>query len=178
MRSAGRWLLCAWLGLLPFASVAVAQQTTVRIGYVDMQRLLDQAPQVLAARDRLQQEFAARDASLGKDETRLAALRDALDKERPTLSADQIAARERDIDALAGSVRRARERMQAELKTRSAQELDQSWQAISNAVVEYARRQHYDLVVPSPVIYASPAIDITDAVLADLRRQQPTAGTP
>ena len=67
-------------------------------------------------------------------------------------------------------MRRTREELRNELKTRSDQELDRSWQEINNAVVEYAREQGYDLIVPSPVVYANPRVDITDAVLERLRR--------
>ncbi|HET8898080.1 MAG TPA: OmpH family outer membrane protein [Rhodanobacteraceae bacterium] len=179
MRAAWRQPLAALLAcmLAAAASSTPAQQPATRIGYVDMKRLLDQAPQVLQARQRLQREFASRDASLGKDETRLEALKADLTASRAQLSASEITQRQQAIDVLAGSVRRARERMQAELKDRSAQELDKSWQTISNAAVEYARSHHFDLVLPSPVIYASPRIDITDAVLAELRKQA-TGSTP
>ena len=174
MRTARRQMLGTMLAtmLVMLPAFAPAQSTAPRIGYVDMKRLLDQAPQVLAARQQLEHEFATRDAALGRDETRLAGLREALERDRTTLTDDEITRRQQAIDALAGSVRRARDRMQDELKNRSAQELDRSWQSISNAAVDYARSHDFDLVLPSPVIYASPAIDITDAVLAELRRQQ------
>jgi len=44
-------------------------------------------------------------------------------------------------------------------------------------VIEYARAQGFDLIVPSPVVYASPRIDITDAVLERLRKPAPAAGS-
>lgn len=177
MRTARRQRLGAMLAalLVVLPAAVPAQPAGPRIGYVDMKRLLDQAPQVLAARQQLEREFAARDTALGRDETRLAALRDALERDRRGLPDEDVARRQQEIDTLAGSVRRARDRMQDELRNRSAQELDRSWQAISNAAVEYARSHDFDLVLPSPVIYASPAIDITDAVLDELRQQRKQA---
>lgn len=173
MKAATRQCISLLLGLsmLLFSSLALAQDTSPRIGYVDMKRLLDQAPQVQQAHDRLQAEFSSRDSALEEEETRLEALRASLAKDRSTLDADKISERQHEIDVLAGSVRRARERMQKELKDRSTQELDKSWQTISNAAVEYARSHNYDLLVPSPVIYASPKVDITDAILQKLRRE-------
>ncbi len=154
--------------LLPMLAQA---QSSPRIGYVDMKRLLDQAPQVQQAHDRLQEEFASRDEALQKQQDRLEALRASLDSDRDSLTADQLATRQHEVDVLAGSVRRARERMQKDLKERSTQELDKSWQTVSNAAVEYARSHGYDLLLPSPVIYASPKVDITDAILQQLRRE-------
>lgn len=168
-------LLCTFLMVLPV--LVLAQATSPRIGYVDMKRLLDQAPQVQQAHDRLQAEFASRDDALKKQEDRLEALRVSLAQDRSSLDSEKSAERQSEIDILAGSVRRARERMQQELKDRSTQELDKSWQTINNAAVEYARKHDYDLLLPSPVIYASSKVDITDAVLQKLRREQPS-GNP
>jgi len=171
-RANGRWALTAALALLPV--VASAQG---KLGYVDMKRLLDSAPQVQAGRERLQREFASRDTALKADETRLAELKKAYDRDAPLLSKADADARKREIDALDRSIKRVRDELRTELKTRSDAELDKSWQEINNVVVEYAREQGLDLVVPSPVVYADPRIDITDRVLERLRRTY-TAPTP
>lgn len=178
MRAATRQLTRLLLGLLILlpAAGALAQDTPLKLGYVDMKRLLDEAPQVRAARERLQAEFADRDAALEAQQARLERLRAALEEDRPRLGAAELQRRQQEVDVLAGSMRRARERLQAELKTRSSQELDRSWAEVSNAAVEYARSHGYDLLVPSPVIYASPRADVTDAVLQELRAGHAGAG--
>jgi outer membrane protein len=157
--------LTAALALLPI--VASAQG---KLGYVDMKRLLDAAPQVQAGRERLQREFASRDAALKADETRLAELRKNQERDAALPAKPDADAKKREIDALDRSIKRTRDELRGELKTRSDAELDKSWQEINNAVVEYAREQGLDLVVPSPVVYADPRIDITDRVLERLRR--------
>jgi len=162
------------LALLPLTALAQA-----KLGYVDMKRLLDNAPQVQAGREKLQREFAARDAGLKRDETRLAELKSDFDRDGALLSKTDADAKKREIDALERSVKRTRDDLRAELKSRSDQELDKSWQEINNTVVDYAREQGLDLVVPSPVVYADPRIDITDRVLERLRRDfQSKRATP
>jgi outer membrane protein len=141
-----------------------------RVAYVDMKRLLDNAPQVVAGRAALEKEFAPRDSALRADEQRLAELQARWSREAAPLDKDTADARKREIDALDRSIKRQRDAMRADLKLRSDQELDRSWRDINNAVVEFAREQGYDLVVPSPVVYASPGIDITDQVLERLKR--------
>lgn len=168
-------MLCALLAAMLLAPCAAPAQSAPKIGYVDMKRLLDEAPQVQQARQRLQQEFAARDAQLNAEQQRLALLRATFAEDQASLSTAEFADRKREIEVLAGSVRRARERLQDDLKQRSSQELDRSWQTISNAAVEYARSNGFDLLLPSPVIYASPNVDVTDAVLERLRRNAGTA---
>lgn len=156
---------------LALALLPLAAQAQSKLGYVDMKRLLDNAPQVQAGRERLQREFAARDATLKRDETRLAELKADFDRNGALLSKAEADAKKREIDALERSVKRTRDELRGELKTRSDQELDKSWQEINNTVVDYAREQGLDLVVPSPVVYADPRIDITDRVLERLRRE-------
>jgi outer membrane protein len=164
----------AWL-LVPALAVAGAARAQApapaRIGYVDMKRLLDAAPQVVAGRHTLEREFAARDEALKADEKRAADLRARQASGAVAPGTPEADALQRELDALDRSIRRNRDALRAELKTRSDQELDRSWREINDTVVEFAREQGYDLIVPSPVIYASPRVDITDRILDRLRRQ-------
>lgn len=160
------------LVLLACAFDAAAEAPAgARIGYVDMKRLLDSAPQMTEGRRRLEAEFAARDATLQADEKRLGERRSAYERDAATLTAAQADAQKREIDALDRAIRRNRENLRNELKTRSDQVLDGSWREINNVVVEFAREQAYDLIVQSPVIYANPRVDVTEAVLERLRKQ-------
>ncbi len=160
------------LPLLACESVAQAPAAATRIGYVDMKRLLDSAPQMSDGRRRLEVEFAARDESLQSDEKRLIERRAAYERDVLTLSTAQAETLKREIDALDRAIKRNRDNLRAELKTRSDQVLDGSWRDINNVVVEFGREQNYDLIVQSPVIYANPRVDITDAILERLRKDQ------
>lgn len=167
----------AALALTPLAPAQSPTAPAVRIGYVDMKRLLDNAPQVVTGRRKLEREFAAGDAALKADEARAAALRERQARDAATMNQAQADTLQREIDALDRSIKRSRDTLRADLKTRSDQELDKSWREINDAVVEFAREQGYDLIVPSPVVYASPKVDVTDRVLERLRRSA-KADTP
>lgn len=160
--------------MVSLALPLAAQPPAPRIGYVDMKRLLDNAPQVVASRQKLEREFAPRDAALNAESTRLAELRARYERESPTLGTDAATTMRREIEALDRSIKRNRDALRGELKSRSDQELDRSWREINNAVVEFARENDMDLIVPSPVVYASPRIDVTDRVLERLRRSYET----
>lgn len=155
-------------GAIGLCGIAAAQQVSARVGYVDMKRLLDNAPQVVAGRQKLEREFAARDTALKTDENRLAELR--ARQARRGAPEDEAKGLQQEIDALDRSIRRTRDGLRADLKTRSDQELDRSWREINEAVVEFAREHDYDLIVPSPVVYASAKVDVTEQILERLRR--------
>jgi outer membrane protein len=152
-------------------SAQAQQPAATRVGYVDMKRLIDSSPQVRSARARLQREFDAANALLRADETRLQGLEQRLAAaERASESANAQALR-REIDPLKRSVERTRERLRAELESRSEQEIDRAWPLINDSIAEYARAQGFDLVISSGALYVSGRVDITDRVLELLERE-------
>ncbi len=163
------------LALVPLLAVAAAAaQDSARLAYVDMARLIDSAPQIVAGRARLAREFAEADARLRDDQRRLEALEARVataDDTAETLDSLTVEAM-----ALRRSIERSRQRLSDELAARVQQETDSAWPQIEEAVAAYAREQGYDIVLQGPVLYASGRIDITDRILERLRARQP--GTP
>jgi outer membrane protein len=139
-------------------------QVDVRIGYVDMKRLLDNAPQVLAGRAELDDEFRPRNEALLADEERLVEMEQRL-AESSDLSNEQVLAREREIRNLRRSIDRRREDLADELNFRRNAEIKTLGEEIELAVQTVAQREGFDLVLSSPVAFASDRIDITEQVL-------------
>ena len=73
MRFYVRTICVVSIGLM-LASNAWAQ--SLRVGYVDMKRVLDNAPQVVAGREQLDQEFRSRSEAIEIDEFRVKTLED------------------------------------------------------------------------------------------------------
>ncbi len=162
--------ICSLLLFLALPVLVCAQSTTgARIGYVDLKRLLDNAPQMATSRAHLESEFAPRDTLLKADESKLTALKARQTRDSAILSKTDADALKHEVDALERSVKRTREELRGELNARAASERDKVWQLINNAVIEFAREQGYDLIIPSPVVYASGRIDITEQVLERLK---------
>lgn len=154
------------LPMLMLAGAAMAQ-ADIRIGYVDMKRLLDNAPQVIAGRAGLDVEFRPLNDALMADEERLLGMQQEL-ASATGLEPEQINARERDIRNLQRSIERRREDLADDLNFRRNREIKELGEEIEIAVESVARREGYDLVLSSPVAYASETIDITEEVLTFL----------
>jgi len=152
--------------LLGLAFLASAEAQQLRIGYVDMKQVLDNAPQVLAGRARLDQEFRARNDAIEMDEMRTAALEARL--QQGDLSAESRIQTERDIRDLRRNITRRKEDLRDELSFRRTEEVQSLEAQINVAVQEIAERNGFDLIVSSPVVYASPDLDITDLILEQL----------
>jgi outer membrane protein len=145
-------------------SAAMAQE--LRIGYVDMKRVLDDAPQVLAGRAKLDQEFRDRNDTIQLDEMRADSLEQRL--QQGDVNAENRVQLERDLREMRRNITRRKEDLRDELSFRRTEEVQRLEEQINVAVQEIARRNGFDLIVSSPVIYANPDLDITNLILEQL----------
>lgn len=137
---------------------------SARIGYVDMKRLFDAAPQVVAAREALDVEFRPRNQALIDDESRLEQMQRTL-AEGDGLSSDRRFELEQDVRNLRRSIDRRRQDLREELRFRTSTATKALEETIEVAVRQVAEERGYDLILTSPVAYAAPGIDITDHIL-------------
>lgn len=145
-------------------SAAMAQE--LRIAYVDMKKVLDDAPQVMAGRSKLDQEFRDRNDTIQLDEMRADSLEQRL--QQGDLDAENRVLMERDLREMRRNITRRKEDLRDELSFRRTEEVQRLEEQINVAVQEIARRNGFDLIVSSPVIYANPDLDITNLILEQL----------
>jgi outer membrane protein len=144
---------------------ASAQQ--LRVGYVDMKQVLDNAPQVLAGREVLDQEFRPRNEAIEAEEAQLQTMEQRLAS--GDLEEDARLRLEREIREMRRSVNRQREDLRDELSFRRTEEVQRLEDQINMAVQDIARAHGYDLILSSPVVYADQSLDITTLVLQQLQ---------
>jgi len=159
-----RILLLLYLGIAIQAPVHAQQ---IRVGYVDMKEVLDNAPQVIAGREKLDQEFRPRNNVIEAEEARAQDLEQRL--QQGDLTEDARARLEREVREMRRNINRQREDLRDELSFRRTEEVQRLEDQINLAVQEIARNNGYDLIISSPVVYADPALDITDLILQQLQ---------
>jgi outer membrane protein len=152
--------------LLGLALSVTVNAQELRIGYVDMKQVLDNAPQVVAGRAKLDQEFRARNDAIEMDETRGNALEQRL--QQADMTSESRLQLERELRDIRRNVTRRKEDLRDELSFRRTEEVQALEEQINIAVQEIAQRNGYDLIISSPVIYANPDLDITDLILEQL----------
>ncbi len=156
--------MCVVICWLALVSSAWAQ--SVHVGYVDMKRVLDNAPQVVAGKQLLDQEFRSRSEAIEIDEFRAQTLQDQLSQ--GDMSAESAQQTDRELRELRRNINRRKEDLRDELSFRRTEEVQKLEEEINLAVQEIARRNGFDLILSSPVVYASPDLDITDLILEQL----------
>jgi len=151
--------------LMVVAVPATAQQ--LRVGYVDMKRVLDRAPQVLAGRDQLDLEFRPRNDAIEFQERQAQTMEDRL--QQGDIAEDARIRLERDLREMRRNVNRQKEDLRDELSFRRTEEVQKLEDQINQAVQVIANENGYDLILSSPVVYADPSLDITRLILDQLK---------
>jgi len=141
----------------------------MRVAYVDMQRLLEIAPQIVAGRERLKTEFGPRYADIQGDESGLKKLQKRLRTDGDIMTAERRLALERQIRSLQRQINRSREDVRDEFSYRLDEIVKAVTEQVTDVIREFAQEHGYDLVVSAPVLYASKTVDITDQIQLRLR---------
>jgi len=154
--------------LLFSASLAYAEQ---KIAFVNQAKLLQKAPQAEAARSKLQKEFAKRDKSLVSMQKQLQSNSEKLQKDAAILSSAELNKLKRKITLLRRDLERDKSAFKEDLSIRQNEELVKLQKSVLKSIQTIAEKENYDLIISEGIIYASKKIDITDKILAQLKKQ-------
>jgi len=156
------------IGLLIAAGAAEADDYKIAVLNVD--RVLQQAPDAKAAHDRIEQAFKARDADIARKEQEARAAAAQLENDRATLSTDERTSRERAIEARTREVQRLREQFAEDLRARQFEELDKLKERLDKVLSRYAKDHQFDLILQDAA-YVGRSVDITDDVIKALQQK-------
>jgi len=168
-RRVSAWI-AFWCGAVLIAGTAQAQAQSdgMRIGVVNIARLLEQAPQAQAAMSALQDEFAPRQRDIVAIQRSLQEKQQTYDRDGQVMGEAERLNLERDIRDDQRDLEREQNDYLEDLNIRRNEELGNLQRSLLQQVQIYARDTGYDLVV-ADVLYYSTAIDITDDVLRGLQ---------
>lgn len=151
-------------GALPLAPA----HAETRIGVVNVARLLQEAPQAQAASAALENEFAARRRDLEAQQRDLKAKEDKLQKDGATMAEADRRNQEKALRDGQRDLARKQNEFLEDLNVRRNEALGQLQRTVLQEVQGYAKSAGLDLVV-ADALYASPAVDVTNQVLAALQ---------
>lgn len=164
MRKFCSLLLC----LTVFLSTAQAQQAsdTVKVGFVNIRKLITQAPQVDAIRKTLAKEFEDKNQQIIALRQELAKLNLAYDNER---SEEDLSALQTHIGSKQLELSKLQQSLQDAYSLRRNEELGKLQTLIVQMVAEVSKEKALDIVLNNTgVIYINARVDITPAVFARL----------
>ena len=167
--------------LIVAASLVAApavQAQTLKIGYVNFGRLLEESPQAIAAQQALEGEFLPRQREVAAQQKSLQEKREKLQKEAAVMSEADRVRTEREVRDLELNVNRRFNELQEDLNLRRNEEVGRMQRALLQEVQAYARANGFQLVVSEGVLFAAEGVDITPQVVAAIKSKAPAPATP
>ena len=146
-------------------------EARARIGFVDIPYLIDQAPQALEAEQRLEAEFAPRQAELEQQRAQLAALASQLADTALGMNEEERARLDRETRGLERRIKRSEQDFREELNIQKNNEFKQVRILVLEAIASFGKLHDYDLIVSDGVLYANNRIDVTERILESLTRE-------
>ncbi|MGE5470221.1 MAG: OmpH family outer membrane protein [Bacteroidota bacterium] len=152
--------------LFALCCVFSAAADEVKIGFVNIQRIVRDAPAAIKAARKLDQEFARRDAELQATAKDIQARQEAL-RSNTSLSETARLQKEKELAELARDFQRKGEKFQEDLNVRQNEENAALIERTNNAIRQIATSENFDIILQEAVAVGD-RIDITDKVIKAL----------
>lgn len=154
----------AAVALLSFSAAVMADG---KIGFVNSQRILNDAPQAMRAKKKIEKDFEKRDQDLQRIAKQLQAMQENLDKNTVTMAESERRTKEREFSDLNRDFQRKQREFREDLSQRQNEEMAAIFERVNKIIKQIAEAEKYDVIFQEAV-YANPRIDITDKVIKAL----------
>ena len=170
MKLRSSYLVMAFAVLAVVPMLAFAQATDgLKIGVVNVGRLLQESPQAQDARESLEDEFAPRRREIVALQTDFEKKGAALQKDLEVMGTEERENAQRELRNDERAILRAQNEFREDLDLRNNEAIGAIQQDVLREIAAYGDSQGLDLILADGIVYASEKVDITEAVLARLR---------
>jgi len=151
-----------------FAACALAAGAAeLKLGFVNTERVFREAAPAKRAQQKLEREFATRNAELAKVEKQGRDLQTELERENVTIPEAQRREKERQLADISRNFQRLQREIREDLNLRRNEELAAVQERATRVINQIAEQEKFDLILQEAV-FASGRIDITDKVIKAL----------
>ncbi|HWV38487.1 MAG TPA: OmpH family outer membrane protein [Vulgatibacter sp.] len=160
--------------ILPLAVVAAilmpiaAQAAEVKIGYVDLQRALNEVEEGQTAKARLKAKFERSQAQLDQEQASLKARREELDKKRLAMDEATLRQKAEELDKEFVRVSGLYSKLQKELSDEEREATAQIFKKMRTLIADMAEKQGFTYVLEmneSGLLYGPPSLDLTNELV-------------
>lgn len=157
------WLI---VGVLVFScSVALAQER-IKIGFIDIQRIIAESQAGKKAKDRFQAQVKKAEADVQKERQDLERLKNDLDKKGPLLKEEERRNLEADFQKRSVSLQRTMGDYQQDLQRKNNEMMAEILKELEQVVTEIGKADKFTLILErSQILYSDQATDITSRVI-------------
>jgi len=155
-------------GLLLILYSAVSVSAEIKIGIVDVNKILKEAPQTISANKKLEKEFGSRTEKLKAKIQALQGDEKKYQKEALTLSDDQKDKTEKSLQQRRIEIQRLERELREDMDLRRREEIGDLQEKINQTIDRIAADEKYDLILYNGIAFASENVDITNRIIKAL----------
>ena len=157
------WLVIGMLALGYSLSFA---QDRIKIGYVDIQRVIAESQAGKRARERFQAQIKKAESDVMKERQELERLKSDLDKKGPLLREDERRNIESDLQKRSVILQRSMADHQQELQAKNNEMMSEILKELEKIVNEVGKADKFTMILErSQILYSDQGIDITSKVI-------------
>jgi Skp family chaperone for outer membrane proteins len=163
------------------ATINIFGQKPQKIGYIDMEYILENVPEYNEAQSKLDAKVTKWNAELEKTKKDIKTMQHALDNEKALLTTDLIADREEDIKIKQGDFRDLQNNyfgVDGDMYILRRQLVQPVQNQIFNAVQEIAKNKKYDMILDKSdeliMLYTNKKFDVSELVLNSIVKDRKT----
>jgi len=157
------WLI---VGVLAFSCTAAWAQEKIKIGFIDIQRVINDSQAGKRAKERFQAQVKKAEADVQKERADLERLRTDLDKKGPLLKEEERRSMEADFQKRSVNLQRTMGDYQQELQRKNNEMMADILKQLEQVVTEVGKAEKFTLILErSQILYSDQAIDITGRVI-------------
>ena len=138
-----------------------------KVGYVDIQRVFQNAPSAIKAAKDIESEFTARDNELQRMAKRLQTMQEDMEKNALTMSESVRRTKEREFADVSRDFQRKQREFREDLSVRQNEVQASIIERANKAVQTIAESEKFDLIIQDAV-WINPSLDITERVIKAL----------
>lgn len=163
-----KWGLAAVVGLLGLLLATPAFAEDLKVGYVNLQKALNQVEEGKEAKARLKKKFQSKQQKLNKKQKEVKKLREELKSASMAMSEEAKKKKQRKLRRKMQELQQLYMGAQRELTRKEASATQEIFKKMRGIVEEIAEEKGYDMVLEKnkgSVIFAKDAMDLTDELV-------------
>jgi outer membrane protein len=158
-------LLVVLMASLPVSYASASE--TLKVGYVNTQRIFRDAPTAVKAAKKIEVEFSKRDQDLQRLSKQLQVIQESLEKNAVTMTESERRTKEKDLNEMSREFQRKQREFREDLNLRQNEENAAIIEKANSAIKQLAESEKYDLIVQD-VVWVNPRLDVTDKIIKAL----------
>ncbi len=156
---------------ISIAFFSLAAHAEIKSAYINSARILQEAPQAIAAVEQMKKEFTSRETAIRNMAQDIQQQEANLQKDGAIMSAAQKKKIEDEILEKKRKIRFDAQSLKEDVDLRRKQEIQKVRTAIQQVIQSYAKKKGYDFIFTEGVAYASDKVNITEQILKELKKK-------